>query len=66
LSKRGIAKIAGSWLNLMENLFSNMTGTMLRDIPVSTKHELMDRNHLHFRARIKSFFPAKVLSSGSF
>jgi len=39
----------GSWLNLVENLFSKMTRTMLREIRVSTKQELIDRIHLYFR-----------------
>jgi len=39
----------GSWLNLVENLFSKMTRTMLREIRVSTKQELVDRIHLYFR-----------------
>jgi transposase len=38
----------GSWLNLVENLFSQMTRTMLREIRVSTKQELVDRIHLYF------------------
>jgi transposase len=39
----------GSWLNLVENLFSKMTRTMLREIRVSTKQELIDRIHLYFQ-----------------
>lgn len=39
----------GSWLNLVENLFSKMTRTMLRQIRVKTKQELVDRIHLYFR-----------------
>lgn len=39
----------GSWLNLVENLFSKMTRTMLREIRVSTKQELVDRIHLYFQ-----------------
>lgn len=39
----------GSWLNLVENLFSKMTRTMLREIRVKTKQELVDRIHLYFR-----------------
>jgi transposase len=38
----------GSWLNLVENLFSKMTRTMLRGIRVATKQELIDRIHLYF------------------
>jgi transposase len=38
----------GSWLNLVENLFSKMTRTMLREIRVGTKKELVDRIHLYF------------------
>ena len=33
----------------MENLFSKMTRTMLREIRVKTKQELIDRIHLYFR-----------------
>ena len=39
----------GSGLNLVENLFSKMTRTMLREIRVKTKEELSDRIHLYFR-----------------
>lgn len=39
----------GSWLNLVENLFSKMARTMLREIRVQTKQELVDRIHLYFR-----------------
>jgi transposase len=39
----------GSWLNLVENLFSKMTRTMLREIRVRTKQELVDRIHLYFQ-----------------
>lgn len=39
----------GSWLNLVENLFSKMTRTMLREIRVGTKQELIDRIHLYFQ-----------------
>ena len=39
----------GSWLNPVENLFSKMTRSMLREIRVSTKQELVDRIHLYFR-----------------
>jgi transposase len=38
----------GSWLNLVENLFSKMTRTMLRGIRVATKQELIDRIHQYF------------------
>jgi transposase len=38
----------GSWLNLVENLFSKMTRTMLRGIRVVTKQELIDRIHQYF------------------
>lgn len=37
----------GSWLNLVENLFSKMTRTMLREIRVNTREELMERIHLY-------------------
>lgn len=39
----------GSWLNLVENLFSKMTRTMLREIRVASKQELIDRIHLYFQ-----------------
>jgi transposase len=35
----------GSWLNLIENQFSKMTRTMLREIRVASKQELIDRIH---------------------
>jgi transposase len=38
----------GSWLNLVENLFSKMTRTMLRGIRVASKPELIDRIHKYF------------------
>lgn len=38
----------GSWLNLVENLFSKMTRSMLRGIRVTTKQELIDRIHQYF------------------
>jgi transposase len=38
----------GSWLNLVETLFSKMTRTMLRGIRVATKQELVDRIHQYF------------------
>ena len=38
----------GSWLNMIEMLFSKMTRTMLREIRVATKQELIDRMHLYF------------------
>ena len=39
----------GSWLNLVENLFSKMTRSMLRGIRVATKQELIDRIHQYFK-----------------
>lgn len=39
----------GSWLNLVENLFSKMTRSMLREIRVNTKQELIDRIHLYYQ-----------------
>lgn len=39
----------GSWLNLVENLFSKMTRTMLREIRVNTKQELIERIHLYYQ-----------------
>jgi transposase len=39
----------GSWLNLVENLFSKMTRTMLHEIRVATKQELIERIHLYFQ-----------------
>ena len=41
--------VHGSWLNLIENLFSKMARTMLRQIRVQTKQELIDRIHLYFK-----------------
>lgn len=38
----------GSWLNLIENLFSKMTRSMLRQIRVATKQELIERIHQYF------------------
>ena len=38
----------GSWLNLVENLFSKMTRTMLRGIRVASKQELIERIHPYF------------------
>jgi transposase len=38
----------GSWLNLIENQFSKMTRTMLREIRVASKQELIDRIHQYF------------------
>lgn len=38
----------GSWLNLVETLFSKMTRSMLRGIRVATKQELIDRIHQYF------------------
>jgi len=38
----------GSWLNLVENLFSKMTRSMLRGIRVESKQELIDRIHRYF------------------
>jgi hypothetical protein len=35
--------------HLVENLFSKMARTMLREIRVSTKQELIDRIHLYFQ-----------------
>ena len=38
----------GSWLNIIETLFSKMTRSMLRAIRVTSKQELIDRIHLYF------------------
>jgi transposase len=38
----------GSWLNLIENQFSKMARTMLREIRVTSKQELIDRIHQYF------------------
>ena len=38
----------GSWLNLVENMFSKMARTMLRAIRVASKQELIDRIHQYF------------------
>jgi transposase len=38
----------GSWLNIVETMFSKMARSMLRGIRVATKQELIDRIHLYF------------------
>jgi len=38
----------GSWLNIIETMFSKMARTMLRGIRVASKQELIDRIHLYF------------------
>ena len=38
----------GSWLNLIETLFSKMARSMLRGIRVATKQELIERIHQYF------------------
>ncbi len=38
----------GSWLNIVETMFSKMARSMLRGIRVTTKQELIDRIHLYF------------------
>ena len=38
----------GSWLNIVETLFSKMARSMLRGIRVASKQELVDRIHLYF------------------
>jgi transposase len=38
----------GSWLNLIESQFSKMTRTVLREIRVASKQELVDRIHQYF------------------
>src|SRR5262249_53902981 len=38
----------GSWLNLVETLFSKMARSMLRGIRVATKEELIQRIHQYF------------------
>src|ERR1700704_634695 len=39
----------GSWLNIVETMFSKMARTMLRGIRVASKQELIDRIPLYFR-----------------
>ena len=39
----------GSWLNIVETMFSKMARSMLRGIRVKTKQELVDRIHLYFQ-----------------
>ena len=39
----------GSWLNLVENMFSKMARSMLREIRVQSKQELIQRIHLYFQ-----------------
>jgi transposase len=38
----------GSWLNIVETMFSKMARSMLRGIRVANKQELIDRIHLYF------------------
>ncbi len=38
----------GSWLNIVETMFSQMARTMLRSIRVASKQELVDPIHLNF------------------
>lgn len=38
----------GSWLNIVETMFSKMARTMLRGIRVASKQELIDRIHLYY------------------
>jgi transposase len=38
----------GSWLNIIETMFSKMARSMLRGIRVASKRELIDRIHLYF------------------
>lgn len=38
----------GSWLNIVESLFSKMTRTFLRSIRVGSKQELIERLHQYF------------------
>lgn len=38
----------GSWLNIVETMFSKMARTMLRGLRVASKQELIDRIHLYF------------------
>lgn len=39
----------GSWLNIVETMFSKMARSMLRGIRVTSKQELIDRIHLYFK-----------------
>jgi transposase len=39
----------GSWLNIVETMFSKMARSMLRGIRVASKQELVDRIHLYFQ-----------------
>jgi transposase len=38
----------GSWLNIVETMFSKTARSMLRGIRVTSKQELVDRIHLYF------------------
>ncbi len=38
----------GSWLNIVETMFSKMARTMLRGIRVASKRELIARIHLYY------------------
>jgi hypothetical protein len=39
----------GSWLNLVETMFSKMARSMLRKIRVQSKQELIQRIHQYFQ-----------------
>jgi transposase len=39
----------GSWLNLVEDMFSKMACSMLQEIRVQSKQELIERIHLYFQ-----------------
>ena len=38
----------GSWLNIVETMFSKMARSMLRGLRVASKQALIDRIHLYF------------------
>jgi hypothetical protein len=42
-ASRRARRCCGSWLNLIEGLFSKLARSLLRHIRVTSKHELKDR-----------------------
>ena len=61
----------GSWLNMIESLFSKMARSMLRGIRVASRQELIDRIHLYFEhlnadpVIFRSFNPATLATAPS-
>src|SRR5881398_2317277 len=50
----------GSWLNLIEVLFSKLTRSLLRGIRVASKAELIERLHQYFRELNAELRPHQV------